>query len=112
MSFAMRPPSSGSESGGGSLHPSDDEILALLSDETAVLITKEIPVTPALIGRLPASGAAAGCAVGHSADRSLAGQAIDRDSRRERLDHAGPDPCLYHRRDDAPVNRLLPDAQG
>jgi glycerate dehydrogenase len=36
-------------------HPSDDEILALLSDETAVLITKEIPVTPALIGRLPAS---------------------------------------------------------
>lgn len=36
-------------------HPSDDEVLALVSDETAVLITKEIPVTKELIGRLPGS---------------------------------------------------------
>jgi hypothetical protein len=36
-------------------HPSDDEILALVSDGTAVLITKEIPVSANLIKRLPES---------------------------------------------------------
>ncbi len=36
-------------------HPSDDEILALVNDSTAVLITKEIPVSAELIGRLPES---------------------------------------------------------
>ena len=36
-------------------HPSDDEILGLVDDSTGVLITKEIPVSADLIGRLPAS---------------------------------------------------------